>query len=722
MSNRLGRRVGAGFRGAAVTRAEEASPRWFESLESRDLLAPTVSFFQAVPTTVSPGQTITLRADGGAGAGIRAMSFFRDVNLDGRWTPGVDEALGDTFSRNTTTGYFQISFAAPSIWGRDVRFAVDAVDNNGEWTTGALRTADAVINVPPTVTSITVTPAISQPFQTLTLTATATDDRAVRAMTFFLDRDNNGRYTPGFDSPIATVFTPNSQGQYVATTVSDSSWPLNARIVADAQDFDGFWSGNPKSTVIRVGNPTPPTVSNMTTNVTRGVTSPLITIEVTATDNTAVRAVTFWVDFNQDGRWTPGVDMSLGTATSAKPGSPNRYTITVASDFAGMKVLPLAADAVDVDGTWSLTPTTGTATAERIYQVMYATAENIGLGVLRLTAGAWSPAYFDQSAENVSVVRFFYDANNNDKFDAGDTDLGLSTAFSELDVGREFTKVISVDSSWPVPRKIGVAVPLPGNMAMDWSGPMGPVRFTLSRVFGNVPVVTALSVVINNPSQFLIAGASVTLNATVAANSEIDLVSFFYDRDNNGRWDAGVDVDLGFVRVTAGQISASVSITRTITSAMASQYGAFTAVVKDRSNAQGVDPWGTTFARGITPTHATPVISAITAPTTIARGNPLTISFTAADFSGVRAVSAFIDANRDNGLDAGDPSSSSTSLLSGTAVNGRWTLTLNTTTLAAGTYTVYLAAQDFYRGASTAPGGTTTGLWSPRVAISIVIT
>ncbi|MBU6412130.1 MAG: hypothetical protein KGS45_01530 [Planctomycetes bacterium] len=703
----------------------DVSARWFESLESRDLLSPTVSFFQVTPTTVSPGQTITLQADGGAGAGIRAMSFFRDANLDGRWTPGVDEALGDAFSRNTSTGFYQISFAAPSIWGRSIRYAVDAVDNNGAWTTGALRTANGTINVVPIVTSINVTPTVSQPFQTLTVIATATDDQVVRAMTFFLDRDNNGRFTPGLDSPLGEDTTPDGLGRYEITTVSDSSWPLNSRIIADAVDFDGFWSGNPRSQVVRIGNPTPPTISNLTTTVTRGVTSPIINIEVTATDNTLVRAVTFWVDFNQDGRWSPGTDMSLGTVTAPKPGQPTRFAFSIASDFAGMQTLPIAADAVDVDGTWATLPTTGTATAERIYQVMYLTAENIGLGVLKLSAGAWSPAYFDQPAVDVDVVRFFYDANNNDKFDNGDTDLGLSTAFSDLDVGREFTKVIAIDSTWPLPRKIGAAVPLPSNTTFEWTGAMGPLRFSKSRVFGNVPVITTLNVVINNPSAFLSPGATVTLNATASANNGIDVVSFYYDRDNNGRWDAGVDIDLGFVRPTAGQTTVSVSITRTITAGMLSQYGAFTAVVKDTSipdQQTGVEPWGTSMARGITPTHGAPAISAITSPTTIARGNPLTISFTASDFSGVRAVSAFVDGNRNNGFDTTDPNASSFSLLSGTPSNGRWTLTLTTTSLAAGTYTIYLAAQDFYRGSSSAPGGATTGLWSPRVAVTITIT
>jgi archaellin len=696
-----------------------------EPLEGRDLLAPTVSFFQVTPVTVSPGQTITLQADGGAGAGIRAMSFFRDANLDGRWTQGVDEALGDAFARNTTTGFFQVSFAAPSIWGRNIRYAVDAVDNNGTWTTGALRTANGVINVVPQVTSINVTPSVSQPFQTLTISATASDDQAVRAVTFFLDRDNNGRFTPGLDSPLGDDQTPDGLGRYEITTVSDSSWPLNSRIIADAVDFDGFWSGNPRSQVVRIGNPTPPTISGLTTVVTRGVTSPVITIEVTATDNTLVRAVTFWVDFNQDGRWTPGTDMQLGTATTPKQGQPTKFALNVPSDFAGMRILPIAADAVDVDGTWSLTPATGSATAQRIYQVMYLTAENIGLGVLKLTAGAWSPAYFDQPAIDVDVVRFFYDANNNDVYDGADTDLGLSTAFSDLDVGREFTKVIAIDSTWPLPRKIGAAVPLPGNTSQEWTGAMGPTRFSKSRVFGNVPVVSSLDVVINNPSAFLTPGSTVTLNATANANNGIDVVSFYYDRDNNGRWDAGVDVDLGFVRPTAGQTSVNVSITRTITSSMLSQFGAFTAVVKDTTTPDqqsGVEPWGTSRAVGITPTHGSPAISNITSPTTIARGNPLAISFNAADFSGVRAVSAFIDGNRNNGFDTTDPNASAISLLSGTASNGRWTLTLNTTSLAAGTYTIYLAAQDFYKGSSTAPGGTTTGLWSPRVAVSITIT
>ncbi len=107
MRDRLDDTDHTGFRHALKARKAEhlqnqrQESRWLEPLESRELLAPTVSFFQAVPATVSPGQTITLQADGGAGAGIRAMSFFRDANLDGRWTPGVDEALGDAFNRNT---------------------------------------------------------------------------------------------------------------------------------------------------------------------------------------------------------------------------------------------------------------------------------------------------------------------------------------------------------------------------------------------------------------------------------------------------------------------------------------------------------------------------------------------------------------------------------------------------------------------------------------------
>ena len=47
---------------------------------------------------------------------------------------------------------------------------------------------------------------------------------------------------------------------------------------------------------------------------------------------------------------------------------------------------------------------------------------------------------------------------------------------------------------------------------------------------------------------------------------------------------------------------------------------------------------------------------------------------------------------------------------------------MNTTGLSAGTYTVYVAANDFYRGDVNAPGGATTGFWSSRLAITLTLT
>jgi hypothetical protein len=209
----------------------------------------------------------------------------------------------------------------------------------------------------------------------------------------------------------------------------------------------------------------------------------------------------------------------------------------------------------------------------------------------------------------------------------------------------------------------------------------------------------------------------ITVNAT--ANFQIDVVTFFFDRNMNGRWDPGVDVDLGFQRAPAGTTTALFQFSGVIPQA-ATGFGAFTASVKDLSG-RSRDEWGPTRALQVTPVYAVPKISLPTSATA-ARGNPLTIDFTATDDFGVRAASGFIDANRNNGFDGSDISSTSFSLVSGTPTSGRWRLSFNTISLSAGTYTVYLAGLDFYQGNANGPGGVSSGFWGPRFAVTVTIT
>ena len=694
-----------------------------EPLERRDLLAPTLSGFVATPQVPLAGATLLLAVDATSVNGVRGVTFFRDVDLNGSWSPGVDESIGDVFVRDPQTLKYQKSLVAPAAWGRNARILADAVDTLGAWSSGALPAATVTVNQKPAMLTFSASTSAVNTGQTFTMTATASDDSAVRLVTFYIDRDNNGRFTPGLDSPLGDVISANGLGQYVLSAQTDSTWPLNARLLADAVDFDGVWTGAPAGTTVRVGSPTPPTITSFTATTGRGSTSPTVTLVANATDNLGVRAVTFFQDCDGNGRWTPGVDLSLGTLFSADAGHPGRYTLTVATDFGGNSSASYVADAVDLDGTWTTTPSTATAAAERYAFIQSFSAEMLGAALARVKVTAWIPPWFATAAGSVDSVLFAQDINGNDVYDPGvDIDLGTPTTMTANGAYRDFEKFAAVDGTQPAPLKFLAAVPLTANLT--WADPKGPIRVAEGRQQNNIPTIDTISVLAGldlstNLQTYVNPGTRVVITVNATANFQIDVVTFFFDRNMNGRWDPGVDVDLGFQRAPAGTTTALFQYSGVIPEA-ATGFGAFTAAVKDLSG-RARDEWGPTRALQVTPVYAVPKIS-LPSTATAARGNPLTIDFTASDDFGVRASSGFIDANRNNAFDGSDISSTSFSLVSGTPTSGRWRLSFNTISLTAGTYTVYLAGLDFYQGNANGPGGLSSGFWGPRFAVTVTIT
>lgn len=697
-------------------------PLLCELLESRQLLAPTLSNFAATPSLVLAGNSITLATDAFSVDGVRAVTFFRDADLNGRWTPGFDEAIGDVFVRDSNTLKYQKTLAAPAAWGRNARILADVVDNNGVWSTGPLPSVVVTVNRAPQILTFDATPMTLNTGQSVTFNATASDDAAVRAVTFFIDRDNSGRFTPGLDSPLGTDFTSDAFGRYSLTTSTDSTWPLNARILCDAQDFDGQWAITLGGLTLRVGVPTPPTINVFTATTGRGTTSPTVRLQANVSDNLGVRAVTFFQDMDSNGIWSQGVDLSLGTLFAHDVGSPGQYTLTVPTDFAGQESGRFVVDVSDVDGTWCTTPGVAIAAREQYRFIQTFTAEMLGAALARVSATAWIPPFFGTPFADVEHVMFAQDINGNDRYDAGvDIDLGVETTRTQAGNAYFFEKFAAVDGTQPLPLRFIAAVPLTANLL--WSDPTGPVRLAQGRGQSNIPTIDSIAVSAGlnpttNAQTFVNPGTKYSFTVDATANAGIDAVSFFFDRNMNGRWDPALDIDLGFLRAPAGTFTATF-VKSGIIPAGATGFGAFTAVVKDLSGRPG-DEWGPTRALTVSPVFAVPQITAPTAPS-VARGNPLIVNFTAGDDFGVRAVSAFLDVNN-NGLDASDKTATTYTRISGTPVSGQWRLSIDTTGLAAGNYTVYISGLDFYRGSASAPGGVSTGFWGPRRAINITIT
>ena len=70
----------------------------FEALENRNLFSvPAVTDFRADHQSAPVGVPLTLSTTGIAQAGIRAATYWLDLDGNGRWTPGIDSSLGDTW-------------------------------------------------------------------------------------------------------------------------------------------------------------------------------------------------------------------------------------------------------------------------------------------------------------------------------------------------------------------------------------------------------------------------------------------------------------------------------------------------------------------------------------------------------------------------------------------------------------------------------------------------
>ena len=199
-------------------------------------------------------------------------------------------------------------------------------------------------------------------------------------------------------------------------------------------------------------------------------------------------------------------------------------------------------------------------------------------------------------------------------------------------------------------------------------------------------------------------------------------VSVFYDRNNNGLWDSGVDIDLGFTSVAAGVTQTTVVLTGGLTQAMEGALGSINVVVQDRSN-RGLDEWGPAMSRAVNRVLTPPRISNVTVVggPSVPRNSTVTLEFDATDDFGLRAATAFLDATRNGLFDFGlDREGGAATLLSGTDRAGRWRISIALDGIAPGPYTIFLAGVDYFRG-TTDTGGPVNGVWGPRVSTAITI-
>lgn len=656
-----------------------------EQLEQRAFLSTTVSAVSITPDPATAGIAATVVIEASATGGVRAVSIFRDVDGNGRWTAGVDQALGDIFAASQD-GRFRRAIVPQAGWGRNVRIVADAVSNSGQWS-GAPRAVTFTNNARPTATLASLSASSVPRGASITVNIDASDDTSVRAVTAFLDVDGNGAWTNGVDRSLGNDYTRDSgTGQFSITFAAGIDIGAGGTVRVDAVDADGAWTGAPRSAGSFTVN-APPALSNMSArweNATPGMPRHPLTLSVDATDDGGVRAVTFFLDLDGNGAWTAGVDQSLADVYA--PSSGSRFSTTVYTDLAGLTSAPIVADAVDMQGLWTGSRPSVTVTPIQTAQIVsFFVDTTIGVS---LAAEAWVPPAGSGSAAQVSGVDYYADINQNGMVDSGDqlVATGATGTLQSSGAWRYLVRLNSTQIASLPPNPYGWLA-APRVSTGDGGFVLGASRMAVAKSWPiGTPTVTR--VVVNTDANATV-GDAWSVSVTGFAGSTLTGITLFFDTNFNGQWDTGIDVDLGFM--TPEENPGTVIFTGTYSTAMR-RGGVFTASALVRSGS--TDTWSTTRSARPQQIVSGPTTTLVGSPA--ASGNTITFEIDAVDDFAVRTINAWIDVDNDGIRDEGETMGTA-SLISGTRTSGRWRLTINLGTAPSGAYTIAWSGIDYSR-------------------------
>jgi hypothetical protein len=430
-------------------------------------------------------------------------------------------------------------------------------------------------------------------------------------------------------------------------------------------------------------------------------------IAVEAADDVGVVGVSLFMDLDHDRAWNPLVDRPLGD--SFVRDTDGKFNIVVKTDSAWPSIADLVATAVDTEGQWSATS--------------YLPVFPASLPVVTMLSATYAPVISIPEATPITMraiveepfrggtsvagVTFFIDNNANGQWDSGvDEDLGYSTT---TDADGAFTL-----TAYHVPMQGGTLIAASARASdtrFDHTNGFGPVRTTPFNILYDAPFIQDIQV--QNLSgrtgptdgPLFQVGDRVRLTIIVRGQRDLHSATAFFDANSNGRWDAGVDTDLGAFWFGPDVISGRARIDFTITPNMNFDYRAF--VVASRN--QGMDGiWdGGDYNWGATRTKWLNIVSPawldnIQAIPPDVQGQPLSIVFNAHDDHSISRFLAFIDANDNGQLDAGEASTNVARRLSGSFTNGRWNMAIDLTGVAHGNYKLKIFANDFDDGSRPA--------------------
>ncbi len=320
-----------------------------------------------------------------------------------------------------TTGYFT-SFAPTDFDPGAGKYALTIHGTQNAFI--ALTHRAPPVNHPPTITSLSLTPAGVTRGTLLTMTAGGVGDpdgnNTLAAVAFYRDSNGNGAFDANTDTLLAQ--DTNSANGWSATT-STLSLPLGVnRFFTRAKDSAGAWSAAVTKTV-SVNNAAPKvdSLAASPSPILRGAT---LALTATASDvDGTVAKVQFFRDGNGDGEFQSASDILLGEDTT--PGDGWKWSGSTGSFPLGS--VSFFARAIDNNG--------GIGGARKTSAVIN-TPPTIGSLVASpnpVTKGSTLTLTAQNVADNSAVknVLFYRDSNSNGVLDGADILLGTDTTIGD---------------------------------------------------------------------------------------------------------------------------------------------------------------------------------------------------------------------------------------------------------------------------------------------------
>jgi hypothetical protein len=424
------------------------------------MAAPVVTELVAQPAIANSwAEVIEFRAratDADGNNTIRGVTFFRDHDENGVWTPGVDQDLGLVTERNGAGQYVKTPTPEQKAnWPGSVQVVANAVDLQGNW--GTNRNTSARLSAGASVTLVTLSVPILAPGQQSRVRVQTSGN--VEAVTAFVDTNNDGRFSATNDISLGdSNFTvPGSPGTFEIPFTADIDWPvLNlfpndiVPIVANARGAGNQWA-TAKAASQGLFLDSLPEVTRF--EAYWAPQQQLVTFDGWTSDDAFKRnavdgraeVVTFFLDTNKNNRWDgSAVDIDVGFVVLSSsafyiqlPANPNwpadsRFVATARDDRVlgdgwgqPRTAVPISSDAQ--------APNT---TAIFVSPVIAQDAET------GLVAGEKFriSAYVNNANRSLPVTAvFFEDKNANGIQDAGDLEVYRATDNADADGNANFS-------------------------------------------------------------------------------------------------------------------------------------------------------------------------------------------------------------------------------------------------------------------------------------------